>query len=110
MAQAPLDDRSAPATPSTAEPPSASPALPITGAQQSLLVADGRARHRRIFHRVTRFDLDPGLPVEVLPAALAELVTVQPALRQVFAFQPEMYAVLAPPPGPDDLPLERVDA
>jgi amino acid adenylation domain-containing protein len=86
------------------------PALPITDAQQELLVADGSVRHCQALHRIIRFDLDPGLSAETLTSALAELVTVQPALRQVFAFVPEPHAVLAAPPQPSDIPLERIDA
>lgn len=82
--------------------------LPITEQQQGLLVIDGWVPTPQIYNQLMQVDLDPALPSEVVAPALAALVGLQPALRQVFARLPEAYATLTPPPAPDELPLEQV--
>jgi amino acid adenylation domain-containing protein len=83
--------------------------LPITESQKGLLVVDGWVPTPQIYNQIMQFDLDPKLPADAVADALVVLVTVQPALRQVFALLPEMHARLTPPPALADFPLERVD-
>ncbi|CAM3749891.1 condensation domain-containing protein [Kibdelosporangium persicum] len=73
--------------------------LPITESQQGLLLVDRLVPEHRIYNEVVRFDVPPDLPVDDVRRALAVLVTIQPAMRQVFARLPETHAVLAPPPA-----------
>lgn len=73
-------------------------ALPITDSQQGLLVIDSWVPTREIYNQIMRFDVDPQLPADEVAEAIRTLVTVQPALRQVFRSRPEFHAVLAPPP------------
>ncbi len=86
--------------------------LPLTESQKGLLVVDNLVPTREVYNQVIRFDLDParcGAPLaETVTRALIALVTVQPALRQVFQSHPEMCASLLPPPTADDLPLESI--
>jgi len=97
----------------TAELQLAGPAtLPLTESQKGLLVVDSLVPTKQIYNQVIQFDLDPAkcaAPLaETVTRALVALVTVQPALRQVFRLHPEMHAVLQPAPTADDLPLESV--
>lgn len=84
--------------------------LPMTESQQGLLTLDGRIAAKHLYNQIIRFDLDPKLaPADaVLPASLA-LVTVQPALRQVFLPLPHMHSLLMPPPDAGHFPLTVVD-
>ncbi|KFZ81434.1 amino acid adenylation protein [Amycolatopsis sp. MJM2582] len=86
--------------------------LPLTESQKGLLVVDSLVPTKQIYNQVIQFDLDPAKCVaplaETVTRALVALVTVQPALRQVFRLHPEMHAVLRPPPTADELPLESV--
>jgi len=89
--------------------------LAITESQRGLLVVDTMVSARHIYNQTMRFDLDParcagsldGTRVAVL---LTALVTVQPALRQVFTLRPEVSARLLPVPEPAELPLRVVTA
>lgn len=86
--------------------------LPITESQKGLLVVDSLVPTRQIYNQVIQFDLDPArcaAPLaDAVKRALVALVTVQPALRQVFAVQPDMHATLQEPPSTDTLPLESL--
>ncbi|KAA2261399.1 amino acid adenylation domain-containing protein [Solihabitans fulvus] len=86
--------------------------LPITESQKGLLVVDSLVPTRQIYNQIMQFDLDPArcdAPlVDVVRRALAVLVTVQPALRQVFGRNPDLHATLLAPPDADDLPLETI--
>jgi len=86
--------------------------LPITESQQGLLVVDNLVSTKEIYNQVAQFDLDPArcpAPLtEAVTRALVALVTVQPALRQVFGSRPAMHARLLPAPSEPDLPLETV--
>ncbi|MDT0528306.1 amino acid adenylation domain-containing protein [Micromonospora sp. DSM 115977] len=84
--------------------------LPITESQKGLLVVNERSPGRAVYNQLVRFDIDPSIPDETIERALATVVAVQPAMRQVFGLLPEMHARLTPPPGPEDFPLERVTA
>ncbi|HEY1574713.1 MAG TPA: amino acid adenylation domain-containing protein [Pseudonocardiaceae bacterium] len=92
--------------------PAAPATLPITESQKGLLVVDNLVPTRQIYNQVIQFDLDPtqctGPLTDTVVGALVALVTVQPALRQVFILHPEMCAVLRPPPTAQTLPLESV--
>jgi amino acid adenylation domain-containing protein len=81
--------------------------LAITDSQKSLLVIDGQVPCRHLYNELVRFDIDPAIPSERVERALAALVTVQPALRQVFSVRPEMHARLTAPVLASELPLER---
>ncbi|WP_340377117.1 amino acid adenylation domain-containing protein [Streptomyces sp. SS7] len=94
----------------TAASSTADPALlPITDSQKGLLVVDSRVPTREIYNQIMQFDLDPRLPDNVVEQALAVLVTVQPALRQVFGHLPRMHSRFTPPPEMGHVPFERVD-
>ncbi|GAB3157544.1 hypothetical protein GCM10027290_58780 [Micromonospora sonneratiae] len=80
--------------------------LPITGSQQGLLVVHGRAAGQPVYNMLVRFDLDPGYPAATVEAALAAMVNMQPAMRQVFGVLPTMHARLTP--LVDALPVDRV--
>ncbi|KAA2255385.1 amino acid adenylation domain-containing protein [Solihabitans fulvus] len=82
--------------------------LPLTESQRGLLVVDGWVPTPQIYNQLMQVDLDPALTTDTVVAALAVLVAVQPALRQVFAPLPDAHASLTPPPSPQDLPLDRV--
>ncbi|RSN24767.1 non-ribosomal peptide synthetase [Amycolatopsis sp. WAC 01416] len=86
--------------------------LHLTESQKGLLVVDSLVPTKQIYNQVIQFDLDPakcaGPLAETVTRALVALVTVQPALRQVFRLHPEMHAVLRPPPTADELPLESI--
>ena len=86
--------------------------LPLTESQKGLLVVDSLVPTKQVYNQVIQFDLDPAkcaAPLaDAVPLALIALVTVQPALRQVFRLHPEMHAVLQPPPTADELPLESI--
>jgi amino acid adenylation domain-containing protein len=92
-----------------AAPPST---LPLTESQKGLLVVDNLVSAKEIYNQVAQFDLDPArcpTPLaDAVTGALIALVTIQPALRQVFSLHPEMHARLLPPPTAADLPLETV--
>lgn len=92
--------------------PAAPATLPITESQKGLLVVDNLVPTRQIYNQVIQFDIDParctGSLADTVVGALVALVTVQPALRQVFVLHPEMAAVLQPPPTALSLPLESV--
>ncbi|MFF4489536.1 amino acid adenylation domain-containing protein [Streptomyces sp. NPDC001544] len=83
--------------------------LPITDPQKGLLVVDSRVSAREIYNQIMRFDLDPTLSDDAVRHALSVLVTVQPALRQVFGHLPRMHARFTAPPEPGQVPFERVD-
>ncbi len=86
--------------------PAESGALPVTGSQQGLLVVHGRSSGQPVYNMLVRFDLDPAFDAATVEAALAAMVTMQPAMRQVFRVLPEMHALLTPPLA--TLPIERV--
>ncbi|MEV6909157.1 amino acid adenylation domain-containing protein [Amycolatopsis sp. NPDC051071] len=92
--------------------PSDTATLPLTESQKGLLVVDSLVPTKQIYNQVIQFDLDPAkcaAPLaDAVPQALIALVTVQPALRQIFRLRPEMHAVLRPPPTADELPLESI--
>ncbi|WP_221351706.1 non-ribosomal peptide synthetase [Streptomyces beigongshangae] len=92
-------------TPGTAD----SALLPLTDSQKGLLVVDSRVPTREIYNQIMRFDLDPQLADQAVDQALAVLVTIQPALRQVFGHLPRMHARFTPAPEPGQVPFERVD-
>ncbi|MCX4390114.1 amino acid adenylation domain-containing protein [Micromonospora peucetia] len=83
--------------------------LPITDSQKGLLVVDSRVPTPEIYNQIMQFDLDPRLSDKAIDHALAVLVTVQPALRQVFGHLPRMHSRLTPPPETGHVPFERVD-
>ena len=86
--------------------------LPLTESQQGLLMVDNLVSTKEIYNQVAQFDLDPArcpAPLtEAVIRAMVTLVTVQPALRQVFGTRPVMHARLLPPPTELDLPVETV--
>ncbi|MFC3454868.1 non-ribosomal peptide synthetase [Amycolatopsis speibonae] len=86
--------------------------LPLTESQKGLLVVDSLVPTKQIYNQVIQFDLDPAkcaAPLaDTVTRALITLLTVQPALRQVFRLQPEMHAVLRPPPTAEELPIESL--
>ncbi|MFI5844842.1 amino acid adenylation domain-containing protein [Catenuloplanes sp. NPDC051500] len=84
--------------------------LPITESQKGLLVVSERSPGRAVYNQLVRFDIDPSIPDSTIERALATVVAVQPAMRQVFRMLPQMHARLTPPPAPEDFPLERVTA
>ena len=84
--------------------------LPLTESQKGLLVVDELVPTRQIYNQTGRFDIDPKIPVDAVRAALVALVSVQPALRQVFSRLPDLHAWLQEPPTEDELLLELVDA
>ncbi|WP_326809736.1 amino acid adenylation domain-containing protein [Streptomyces scopuliridis] len=83
--------------------------LPITDPQKGLLVVDSRVPTREIYNQIMQFDLDPRLSDNAVDHALAVLVTVQPALRQVFGHLPRMHSRFTPLPEMGQVPFERVD-
>ncbi|MFG2583030.1 non-ribosomal peptide synthetase [Streptomyces malaysiensis] len=94
----------------TTAPGAADPTLlPLTNAQKGLLVVDSRVPTREIYNQIMQFDLDPRLSDDAVDHALAVLVTVQPALRQVFGHLPRMHSRFTPPPETGHVPVERVD-
>ncbi|GIE90982.1 non-ribosomal peptide synthetase [Actinoplanes regularis] len=97
-------------TASTTDPtvPSPDERLPITESQKGLLVVNERSPGHAVYNQLVRFDIDPRIPVDTVEQALATLVAVQPAMRQVFGMLPEMHARITPPPSPAELPLHRV--
>jgi len=98
----------------TALPVTEPETLPITESQKGLLVVDSLVPTRQIYNQVMQFDLDPArcaAPLrDTVTRALITLVTVQPALRQVFGLKPDMHARLLPPPDTGSLPLTVVSA
>jgi amino acid adenylation domain-containing protein len=89
--------------------------LPITESQKGLLVVDSLVPTREIYNQIMQFDLDPARCAAPLTEAavtdvLIGLVTVQPALRQVFSLMPEMQGRLLPAPAPADYPIESAEA
>ncbi|PZG02537.1 non-ribosomal peptide synthetase [Micromonospora deserti] len=92
----------------TADPAAEPARLPITESQKGLLVVNERSPGHAVYNQLVRFDIDPAIPAETVERALATVVAVQPAMRQVFGMLPEMHARLTPPPAPDALPLDRV--
>ncbi|ANZ39053.1 non-ribosomal peptide synthetase [Lentzea guizhouensis] len=81
--------------------------LPMTESQKGLLVVDaGAPADSVLYNQLVRFDIDPALSDEAVSRALLTLVTIQPAMREVFAALPQMHASLTPPPVV--LPMERV--
>jgi amino acid adenylation domain-containing protein len=83
--------------------------LPLTDSQMGLLAVDGRVPTREIYNQVIWFEIDPAIDGRTVAAALVGLVTVQPALRQVFGLRPEMHARLTPPPDAAELPLSTAE-
>ncbi len=83
--------------------------LAITDSQKGLLVVDGWVPTPEIYNQLMRFDIDPNLSDSVVAEAIHILVTIQPALRQVFRTKPEFHALFAPTPEPESFPLEVVD-
>ncbi|MFG2906691.1 amino acid adenylation domain-containing protein [Kitasatospora sp. NPDC048286] len=83
--------------------------LPITDPQKGLLVVDSRVSAREIYNQTMLFDLNPGVSDDAVGDALTVMVTVQPALRQVFGHLPRMHARFTPPPEPGQVPCERVE-
>ncbi|MET8243248.1 amino acid adenylation domain-containing protein [Streptomyces sp. NPDC005202] len=83
--------------------------LPITDSQKGLLVVDSRVPTPEIYNQIMQFDLEPRLSGNAVDHALAVLVTVQPALRQVFGHLPRMHSRFTPPPETGHVPFERVD-
>ncbi|WP_211239275.1 non-ribosomal peptide synthetase [Actinokineospora inagensis] len=84
--------------------------LEITESQRGLLVVDSMVSARQIYNQTMRFDLDPTrcavpLDTDSVTRVLTALVTVQPALRQVFTLRPKVSARLLPVPGATDFPL-----
>ncbi len=83
--------------------------LPMTESQKGLLVVDaGAPADSVLYNQLVRFDIDPALSDEAVSRALLTLVTIQPAMREVFAALPQMHASLTPPPVV--VPMERVVA
>lgn len=83
--------------------------LPMTESQKGLLVVDaGAPADSVLYNQLVRFDIDPALSDEAVSRALLTLVTIQPAMREVFAALPQMHASLTPPPVV--VPMERVTA
>ncbi|BCJ67432.1 non-ribosomal peptide synthetase [Polymorphospora rubra] len=81
--------------------------LPITESQKGLLVVNERSPGHAVYNQLVRFDIDPAIPADTVDRALAAVVAVQPAMRQVFRLLPTMHARLTPPPHPHDLPVDR---
>lgn len=81
--------------------------VPLTESQRGLLVVDGSVPAPEIYNQLARIDLRPEVPADAVGPAVTALVTVQPALRQVFEVRPEMRAVLRPPPR--EVPVELVE-
>jgi amino acid adenylation domain-containing protein len=84
--------------------------LPLTESQKGLLVVDGLVPTRQIYNQIGRYDIDPGIAPAEVRAAIVALITVQPALRQVFGRLPDLHARLEQPPTPDTLDLEVIDS
>ncbi|MCM6773980.1 amino acid adenylation domain-containing protein [Nocardia sp. CDC159] len=83
--------------------------LTLTDSQKGLLVVDGWVPTPEIYNQLMRFDIDPELPESAVAEAIYTLVTIQPALRQVFRTKPEFHALFAPTPPPEEFPLEVVE-
>jgi amino acid adenylation domain-containing protein len=84
--------------------------LPLTESQKGLLVVDGMVPTREIYNQIGRFDIDPAITLDGVRAAIVALVSVQPALRQIFGRLPELHARLEQPPTPATLALEIIEA
>lgn len=82
--------------------------MPMTDSQKGLLVVNSRAPGRAVYNQLVRFDIDPTIPAEAVERALVTLVTIQPAMRQVFGVLPEMYIRLTPADRSPNFPLEQV--
>ncbi|HET8684406.1 MAG TPA: amino acid adenylation domain-containing protein [Micromonosporaceae bacterium] len=84
--------------------------LPMTESQKGLLVVNERVAAGEIYNQIGQFDIDVTVTAEMVRAALATLVAVQPSLRQVFRLRPEVHAVLLPPPAAEQLAIEYAEA
>jgi amino acid adenylation domain-containing protein len=82
--------------------------LPITESQKGLLVVEHRVSSHRLYNELVQFDLDPHVSDDDLARALAAVVAVQPALRQVFGLRPRMHARLTAPLTAAQLRVQRV--
>jgi amino acid adenylation domain-containing protein len=82
--------------------------LPLTNSQTGLMVVHRAVGVDHLYNVVAELELAPRWSPDQVRAALAEVLTVQPALRQALHELPEPHAVLAPAPAPADVPLRTV--
>ncbi|MFC7309264.1 amino acid adenylation domain-containing protein [Streptomyces monticola] len=80
----------------------------LSESQRSLLVIDRLIPVEHLYNGVFELELTPGHSPEQLRRALAEVVAVQPALRQRFGLVPEPHTFLGAPPAPADLAYEHI--
>ncbi|MFJ6949598.1 condensation domain-containing protein, partial [Streptomyces wuyuanensis] len=77
--------------------------LPLTAAQQGLLVVHRAVEVPHLYNVVAELELDPSLAPEELRTALTAVLAVQPALRLAVRERPTPHAVLGA--VPDEAPL-----
>ncbi|MFD0312737.1 non-ribosomal peptide synthetase [Streptomyces flavalbus] len=87
---------------------SAVPPLPLTAAQQGLLMVHRTVDVPHLYNVVAELELDPRLGEADLDRALTEVLSVQPALRTAVRERPAPHAVLTDPAG--GAPLRGVTA
>lgn len=80
--------------------------LPLTAAQQGLLVVHRTVEVPHLYNVVAELEPDPALAPEELRAALTAVLAVQPALRLAVRERPTPHAVLGA--VPDEAPLRVV--
>ncbi|MEW1761990.1 amino acid adenylation domain-containing protein [Streptomyces cyaneofuscatus] len=83
-------------------------ALPLSESQQGLLVIDRLIPVGHLYNGIFDLELTPGHSPERVREALAAVVAVQPALRQVFRVLPEPHGLLTEPLQAAELPYEDV--
>ncbi|MFP3986815.1 amino acid adenylation domain-containing protein [Streptomyces sp. E11-3] len=81
---------------------------PLTESQIGLLLVQRTVAARHLYNVVAVAELDPVYSADAVRAALAQVLTVQPALRMALWAAPQPHATLTPPPSPDRLPLTDV--
>ncbi|MEU3255140.1 amino acid adenylation domain-containing protein [Streptomyces sp. NPDC006997] len=89
---------------------SAAPTLPLTAAQQGLLMVHRTVDVPHLYNVVAELELDPGLADADLAGALADVLAVQPALRLAVRERPTPHAVLTDPVDRAPLRVVTTDA
>jgi amino acid adenylation domain-containing protein len=84
--------------------------FPLTDTQAGLLVAHRALPNRALYNVLAELDLDPVHSHERLRRALADLLSIQPALRTALHELPSPHARLVEPPSTDLLPLSLTEA
>ncbi|MFJ9636516.1 amino acid adenylation domain-containing protein [Streptomyces sp. NPDC101178] len=94
----------------TLAPETATGTLPLTAAQQGLLVVHHTVPVPHLYNVTAELELDPGLAPDTVGAALTSVLAVQPALRLAIRGGAKPHAVLGDVPAAPPLDTVTVDA